>query len=1071
MRSSLSSVTALALLSTFSYADLPLIGDLKAYNRGDLGEFPYQTFQSSDIVAPLFQVNTFDPNLIDNSGYIFLALEYKGKGGPAIFSSKDLSLVYADLKYQRAFDARAQESQGFQYLTFIEGGFCHIFDNTYQKKWTVTVEGLGGTGADIHEFQFTTTGTAIMSVYQDVRFNLTALGGAMDGWLSDSVFQEVELETNRVTNVWRASNHFDLNDTLLEYNPATTYRGGEGFDWFHLDSVFKTKDGHYLVSSRALSAIALLRADEDLNPGWILGGERNQFKDLSDGNATNFAHQYNARFVQGNESRLSFFDNQVRETGTCSQGNCSRGVVVELDYEEMTVKLLHEFFHPQGISSGSGGSVQGLDNGNFLVGWGANPGITEYLPNGTMALDIQRGVMPHDHEDQLDMDMSVYRAWKMEWDGRPPWGPSIASVSPGNVTTDATIYLSWNGDTKVARWELYAGEDEKNVTTSRRVIGNSTRAGFETEIRLEGDAHPKFARAAALDKDGEVLGLTATVDIASGEIHGNSSSIWKIRPDPSDEDIINNPEEKKAGKEEEEEEEDAALHASPSMGLDKMNPALSLRQTPFVCRRCLQLSRQPGSLPLARFSSQADKPQDESQKQEESTKNEEVKKEESAPEKELGPMARRLEEATEEALFTGGRAGRRAVEDAGFSEELKERLLSKIADAKFKSEHSGAFTEAGLSSSAGEGTRHIASAEAWTGEEKTADTVLRMLDDAKKPLAPGLRGKYQPPPVDMRLQREPTRSAGQKVATARDRVSTYVGMGVKDKAKNGLSEEEKEAWRQELRERFEPGARALPNTISGLAALANERIENAIARGQFKNIPRGKGVERDARADNPFIDTTEYIMNKMIQRQDMVPPWIEKQQELVKAAGSFRARLRNDWRRHAARMISSRGGSLQEQMQRAEEYAAAEEVHNPITRKKVEEEGIKEVPQVVGRPFRDAAWEQAEHAYHKLTIEHLNKLARSYNLMAPDLAKKPYYALERELNACFADVAPTVAREIRDRATGGTARSLGGTGQRAKQTGLLESLAGKGDNVRVHVEAEEKAYGLKQWWRDVWKKD
>lgn len=241
MRSLLPSATALILLSAFVSADKPLIGDLEAYNRGYLGEFPSQTFQSSDIAAPLFQVNTFDPNLIDNSGYIFLTLEYRGKGGPAIFSSKDLSLVYADLKYQRAFDARAQERQGFQYLTFIEGGFCHIFDNTYQKKWTVTVDGLGGTEADIHEFQFTTTGTAIMSVYQDVRFNLTVLGGAMDGWLSDSVFQEVELETNRVTNVWRASNHFNLNDTLLEYNPETTFRGGEGFDWFHLDSVFKVR--------------------------------------------------------------------------------------------------------------------------------------------------------------------------------------------------------------------------------------------------------------------------------------------------------------------------------------------------------------------------------------------------------------------------------------------------------------------------------------------------------------------------------------------------------------------------------------------------------------------------------------------------------------------------------------------------------------------------------------------------------------------------------------------------------------------------------------------------------------
>ncbi|KAF4464797.1 hypothetical protein FALBO_8342 [Fusarium albosuccineum] len=1070
MRPQQAARAAAFIVSTTSVsADKPFIHDSGLYNGGFLGQFPSQKFHSSNVVAPLFQVNTLEPDLVDDSGYLFLALEYDGKGGPAIFSSKDLSLVYADLKYEQTFDARAQDRQGFEYLTFIEGGSCHVFDTSYQKKWTVTSSDFAGTQADIHEFQFTNQGTAIISIYQDVRNNLTVFGGAVDGWLSDSLFQEVDLETNRVINVWRASNHFDLNDTLVEYNPKTNFMGGEGFDWFHLDSVYKSMDGHYLVSSKALSSIALLRA-ENLDPRWVLGGKRNQFKDLSGGNATNFAHQYNARFVQGNESRLSFFDNQVPETGTCAQGSCSRGVVVELDYEKMTAEVLYEFYHPQGISSGSGGSVQGLDNNNFLVGWGSNPAITEHLPNGTIAMDIQRGVVPHESDGNPDTDMAVYRAWKMAWNGRPLWGPSIASLAPGNVTTNATIYVSWNGDTE------YAGEDEKNVTTSRRLIGNSTRTGFETEIHLEGQSYPKFARAAALDKDGEVIGLTATVDIASGQIHGNSSSVWIARGDGSDDDVVNG-----QGGEDEVDEEDSAFLTRPSASsvfalvVQNMNAALSLRQTAFVCRRCLQASRQARAFPVACFSSQADKPQDGAEKEDKTVTSVEIKIKDSAATKEPGPMARRLEEATEEALFTGGRAGRRAVEDAGFSEELKEKLLNKIADANFKSEHAGAFAEAGMSSSAGEGTRHIASAQAWTGEESTADTVLRMLDDAKKPLAPGLRGKYQPPPVDMRLQRQPTRSPGQKVATARDRATTYVGMGAKDKSKNGLSEDEKEAWRKELRERFEPGARALPNTISGLAALANERIENAIARGQFKNIPRGKGIERDARADNPFIDTTEYIMNKMIQRQDIVPPWIEKQQELSKAAGAFRARLRNDWRRHAARMIAARGGSLQEQMRRAEEYAAAEEVHNPIVRKKAdgeEEQEAKAASPVVGRPFRDSSWEQAEQAYHKLTIEHLNKLARGYNLMAPDLAKKPYFSLERELKACYAEVAPTVAREIQDRATGGPVRTLGGgVSKKAKQTGLLESLAGNGDNVRIHVEAEEKAYGLKEWWRDVWKKN
>ncbi|KAF5715237.1 hypothetical protein FMUND_6957 [Fusarium mundagurra] len=1016
MLSFLVQVATLASLATPSLADDAPVNDSKAYNKGFLGQFPTQEFKSSDVVAPVLQISTFNPNLVDASGFLFLTMEHGDKSGPAIFSSKGLSLVYADISYAKTFDARAQVKSGGKYLTFIEGGRCHAFDANYQKKWTVEIEDLGTTQGSIHEFEFTTQGgTALMTAVQDVRYNLTALGGEMDGWLSDSIFQEVELETNRVTNVWRSFTHVNLTDTMVKYSPKKTFMHGDGFDWFHIDSVSKTSKGHYLVSSRSLSAIILLQADS-LNPRWVLGGKRNQFKDLSGGNAINFANQYNAKFVQGNESQISFFDNQVTTSGSCSGDNCSRGVVVELDYEEMTVRLLHEFYHPQKISSGSGGSVQGLDNGNFLIGWGANPGITEHTSNGTVIMDIQRGVIPHATDGDPDLDMSVYRAWKMEWIGRPPWGPSIASALPGNEATNATIYVSWNGDTQVDRWEVYAGEDDKNATSSPRLLANSSRFGFETEILLEALPLPRSARAVGVSKSGKILGSTATVNLASGELHGNSSSTWIVRANTPD----GGPRDDPHGEENKGDEEDFAT---------------------------------------------------EDQQQDKTAKKAEQESDETTVEREFGPLARRLEEATEEALFTGGRAGRRAVEDAGFSEELKERLLNKIADANFKSENASAFAEAGLSSTAGEGTRHIASAQAWTGEENTADTVLRMLDDAKKPLASGLRGKFQPPPVDMRLQKQPRRSAGEKVAKARDKVNTYVGMGGQQ-AKNGMSEDEKEAWRKELRERFEPGARALPNSITGLAALANERIENAIARGQFKNIPRGKGIERDARADNPFIDTTEYIMNKMIQRQDIVPPWIEKQQEVAKELGIFRARLRNDWRRFAARMIASRGGSLQEQIRRAEEYAAAEEVHNPIIRKNADGQvkEVKATSPVVGRPFRDSAWEHTEAAYLKLSIERLNALTRSYNLMAPDLAKKPYFSLERELKACFAEVAPTVAREIQERATGGKAGSLGGGGQTGKQTGLLEILTGGGD-VKVHVEAQEKAYGLKEWWRDVWRKN
>ncbi|EHA54155.1 hypothetical protein MGG_08932 [Pyricularia oryzae 70-15] len=487
-----------------------------------------------------------------------------------------------------------------------------------------------------------------------------------------------------------------------------------------------------------------------------------------------------------------------------------------------------------------------------------------------------------------------------------------------------------------------------------------------------------------------------------------------------------------------------------------------------------------------------------------------------------GAMSRRLEQATEDALLTGGTAGRRAVEDAGFSDELKERLLNKIADAEFRAKHAGALHEAGIPSAASSSSSAVAAGGTpWTGEEAPEAAVRRMLEDARKPLSPGLRGKprHQDVVVDMRMRREPGRTAGQKFEAARDKAATYAataGAAAAAAAAAGArSEEEREKFRSELQERFSPGFRAMPNSLSGMAALANERIENAIARGQFKNIPRGKGVEsRDGRADNPFIDTTEYIMNNMIKRQDMVPPWIEKQQELARTARVFRQRLRNDWRRHAARTIASRGGSLAEQMARAEAYARAEMVKNPRRRnvdqmsvstsstddpvmvamrqaqaqlKEELKEELKDAPPQMAQQaidgqtgeqgsdvkpeplvlFRDPTWEATEKSYMELSVANLNAITRSYNLMAPDLAKKPYFSLQRELDSCFADVAPSLANTIKERARD-PARHADSSGAMPRK-GVLDRLGAADWTTTSKIyDSKTPNYGLKEMWRDFW---
>lgn len=487
-----------------------------------------------------------------------------------------------------------------------------------------------------------------------------------------------------------------------------------------------------------------------------------------------------------------------------------------------------------------------------------------------------------------------------------------------------------------------------------------------------------------------------------------------------------------------------------------------------------------------------------------------------------GAFSRRLEQMTEEGLESGGRSARNAVDEAGFSEDLKKRLEEKIASASFKSENASAFSQASMPASAGRGTRDIAAAEAWTGTESVEDAALRMLTDAHKPLRAPARVPGVPAPQRVDTGRSTKRAGtGTRLASARDRSSAYAVTNDPN-----MSAEERERLRAELKARFQPAARTVPATIKGLASLANERIEDAIARGQFKNLPRGKMIERDYNASNPFLDTTEYFMNKMIQKQEIVPPWIEKQQELVSNATRFRGRLRADWRRHVARSIASRGGSLEQQMWLADEYAAAERIANPTKQQleqinavdgaghisqitlagelrstnRASDQVSEEVVQIIEQtfdddgnlkpaeqiikisasppspeqsvgpprppsvgPFRDTHWEKTEASYLRAAVDNLNNLTRSYNLMAPDLAKKPYFSLDRELRTCFADVAPTVSKAIQERALAPKIRGVEVIGH--KPGGVLDKFA---MDRASHVHDERKPqYGFKEFWRDL----
>lgn len=437
------------------------------------------------------------------------------------------------------------------------------------------------------------------------------------------------------------------------------------------------------------------------------------------------------------------------------------------------------------------------------------------------------------------------------------------------------------------------------------------------------------------------------------------------------------------------------------------------------------------------------------------------------------PMARRFAALAEDALLSSPNKAHDPSTISAISDDLKQALAERIASAAFASENAQAISIAKLPPSASKHTRDLAAARPWGGEEAQEDAVLRMLVDAHKPL----KSKPVPQTVDLRPQftfgPKPSREA--RVESARDKTLEY-----KTTKDYSLNDDERAQVRAMFRDRFQPGSRSVAS-VSALMSLADQRIEDARARGQFDDIPRGKPRVEDHNATSPYLDTTEYFLNKIIRQQEILPPWVEKQQELGRAVSNFRTRLREDWRRLVARNIASQGGTIEEQCRRADEYAEAEarrvRIYKAAKRLRLGEdvppEELEEAdPQKLSRDpeagpqklFRDPNWEKAELKYNTLAVENLNQLTRSYNMMAPEVARKPIFTLEKELNRCFAEVAPLVATEIRDRARWPTGPGSLEITAKARNGGT----AGKGEHHQGVIHDSVKPnFGFKELWKGL----
>ena len=436
------------------------------HSRPDLRPAPITVTRRSGSTAP---------------GYLFLAPKKNVvQMGPLIVDNRGEVVWFHPTKLG-VLNFRVQRYRGRPVLTWWQGvsqkgvgqGRYEIYDTSYRR--IAEVRAGNGFSGDLHEFLITPRGTALIPVYTRVRRNLRVIGGTRNGTVYDNIVQEVDLSSGKVLFQWRSLDHVGLRASYAKPVPK---KANVPYDYFHVNSIEPGPHGTVVVSARNTHTI--YEIDEQTGKiVWQLGGKHSDFQM---GPGTRFGWQHDARLHT--DGTLTLFDNEAAPP----LAKQSRVLVLRLDTKKMTASLVRSYVHPKPLLASSQGDAQFLPDGDVVVGWGAEPHLTEFTRAGSVVF-----------EAHFNKGADSYRVFRFPWVGRPTDRPALAVRRDGD---DLTVYASWNGATEVRRWRVLAGPEPSQL----RPVRTAARTGFETALTVKGDA--KYVAVQALDAAGRVLGTS-----------------------------------------------------------------------------------------------------------------------------------------------------------------------------------------------------------------------------------------------------------------------------------------------------------------------------------------------------------------------------------------------------------------------------------------------------------------------------------------------------------------------------------------------------------------------------------
>jgi len=386
---------------------------------------------------------------------------------------------------EQAANFRVQTYRGEPVLTWWEGknaptgpgageGVNYVLDSSYRQ--IATVAAGNGLAADLHEFRLTPRGTALITVYHPIPYDLSAVGGPTDGSVVDGIAQEIDVATGGVVFEWHSLDHVDLAESQA---PVPTAAGAV-YDYFHINAVNWDEDGNIIINAR--NTWTTYKVDHRTGAVlWRLGGKNSSFT-LADGVA--FAWQHDPEAVD--HSTLRLFDNEAAPAVLPA----SRVIWVERDPRRHTATLLRSIVHPDGLSAGSQGNAQALDDGHTFVGWGATGRFSEFDASGSLLFDAS-----------VPASWDTYRAYRSSWHAVPDSAPTASAQR--NPDGTVTVRALWNGATEVARWIVIGGQHASALWP----LGSAAWNGLDTPITLQSDA--RQVAVVAEDAHGRLIGRSA----------------------------------------------------------------------------------------------------------------------------------------------------------------------------------------------------------------------------------------------------------------------------------------------------------------------------------------------------------------------------------------------------------------------------------------------------------------------------------------------------------------------------------------------------------------------------------